>query len=372
MTRIEPPHAGLRRLPAGALPALLALGLFTAPVEAAPTGKVTASRLNVRAGPGTREKVLGTLDRGDRVTIHKRRSGWLLVTGPGRPPLRGWVSGRYVDESAGQGPSTGSAGRGREETGREGRPKGEESKGDEAKGDKNKGDKPAPSIRLRDLKERKARLAFIHDTKRSTLDLLGEKGRRWRRFPWQFGDYPGSPKGPNEGEARALATALRGLIPERRVNRGETRLPFDWKAVEPALVKVAGEERYRLNRHAAKAYLAMRKAAKADGVTLSLVSAARSPKRQAQLAKGNSNPAAVAQGVSAHSYGLAIDLAMSPGAEAPLKEVTTRPFSNVMAMRRSPVHKWMALNGARFGWFPYTHEPWHWEYNPPGFARRFP
>jgi hypothetical protein len=34
-------------------------------------------------------------------------------------------------------------------------------------------------------------------------------------------------------------------------------------------------------------------------------------------------------------------------------------------MRQSPVHKWLFLNAARFGWFPYNAEPWHWEYNPP-------
>ena len=116
----------------------------------------------------------------------------------------------------------------------------------------------------------------------------------------------------------------------------------------------------------------MRAAAQRDGVSLRLVSAARTPAQQKRLAGGNRNGAAVAQGVSAHNYGLAIDLAMSPGAATPLKEVTTRPFSNVMAMRSSPVHKWMFCFGREFGWYPYTNEPWHWEYNPEGLKARFP
>src|SRR6478672_6366042 len=31
----------------------------------------------------------------------------------------------------------------------------------------------------------------------------------------------------------------------------------------------------------------------------------------------------------------------------------------------------MVLRGERFGWYPYGHEPWHWEYNPLGFRERF-
>jgi hypothetical protein len=31
----------------------------------------------------------------------------------------------------------------------------------------------------------------------------------------------------------------------------------------------------------------------------------------------------------------------------------------------------MLLRGAEFGWFPFGHEPWHWEYNPDGFRDRF-
>jgi hypothetical protein len=52
-------------------------------------------------------------------------------------------------------------------------------------------------------------------------------------------------------------------------------------------------------------------------------------------------------------------------------EITTHPMSNVFAMRSSPVHKWLVFRGSWFGWYPYGNEPWHWEYNPPGFRDRY-
>jgi hypothetical protein len=29
------------------------------------------------------------------------------------------------------------------------------------------------------------------------------------------------------------------------------------------------------------------------------------------------------------------------------------------------------LRGEEFDWYPYQNEPWHWEYNPPGFREIF-
>jgi hypothetical protein len=57
-----------------------------------------------------------------------------------------------------------------------------------------------------------------------------------------------------------------------------------------------------------------------------------------------------------------------------LVNVSTRArdkMANMVRMYRSPIYKWLALNGSRFGWFPYKREPWHWEYNPPGLKERF-
>jgi LAS superfamily LD-carboxypeptidase LdcB len=38
--------------------------------------------------------------------------------------------------------------------------------------------------------------------------------------------------------------------------------------------------------------------------------------------------------------------------------------SRVDAMRAAPAYKWLAVNAAAFGFFPYAAEPWHWEWNP--------
>jgi hypothetical protein len=81
------------------------------------------------------------------------------------------------------------------------------------------------------------------------------------------------------------------------------------------------------------------------------------------------NPIAVAT-FSAHSLGLAVDIATSAGSEHFL-EMTTHPMSNVFGMRAAQAHKRMLLRVEEFGWYPYGNEPWHWEYNPPGFRDRF-
>ena len=77
------------------------------------------------------------------------------------------------------------------------------------------------------------------------------------------------------------------------------------------------------------------------------------------------NPNAVAS-FSSHSLGLAIDFKLSHG-DLKVDETTTRPMAEVVRMRESPVHKWLVLRGEEFGWYPYQNEPWHWEFNPPGF-----
>jgi hypothetical protein len=76
--------------------------------------------------------------------------------------------------------------------------------------------------------------------------------------------------------------------------------------------------------------------------------------------------------------GLAVDLQMSVKSgvgkitqDQRSLEMTTVPMQNVVDMRKSPVHKWMFVNGEDYGWYPYQNEPWHWEYNPPGFRELF-
>jgi outer membrane protein OmpA-like peptidoglycan-associated protein len=207
---------------------------------------------------------------------------------------------------------------------------------------------------------------WVLATDRSAIELLPDAAKR-RHFltevNWQHEDFPGN--GPHTSKATALFSALAGVVPERRVPSN-----IRFHDVDTVVVTVPGNGAVKLFPEAKDAFVRMRDAASAEGVTLTILSGWRSRATQNRIKSGNKNPNAVAQGVSAHSYGLAIDVAMSvPGLHA--REISTKSMPNMVAMYRSPAYKWMALNARRFGWFPYKQEPWHWEYNPDGFKARF-
>ena len=234
-----------------------------------------------------------------------------------------------------------------------------------------------PSRETRAALMRAIELHFVHDPATSTLDLIPDgAGRQYRDFAWEFGDYPGGPEGPNEAYAREMVAALSEVRPERRANSGHDPVVVRaqateevWQYMENEWKPIPGEEEYMLNRHAVDAYVAMREAAKAEGVELVVLSAHRTRARaEANAARAN-NPTAVAS-FSSHSLGLAIDFKMSHG-DFESREISTRPMADVVRMRESPVHKWVFLRADEFGWFPYQHEPWHWEYNPEGFRETF-
>jgi uncharacterized protein YcbK (DUF882 family) len=220
-------------------------------------------------------------------------------------------------------------------------------------------------------------LKFIHDPETSVLDLLGpELSEHFRAFDWQFGDYPGGPDGPNETFADVMVDALDQVTPERRANRTRNAVVLRneasdevWDYMTAQWVEVPGQEKYMLNKHAKDGFVKMHEAAKEDGVELIILSAHRTRKRAEANAARVNNPMAVAS-FSAHSLGLAVDFQMSHG-DFKSKEMSTRPMAEVVRMRESPVHKWLHLRGHQFGWFPYQNEPWHWEYNPPGFRDIF-
>ena len=221
-------------------------------------------------------------------------------------------------------------------------------------------------------------LKFIHDPGMSGLDLLGPGlGRYFRNFDWQEDDFPGGPKGPNEVTAEVMVDVIDLVRPERRANSKQVAVVLKSEATEPVWeyltgqwVTVPGQERWKLNRHALESFVRMREQAKAEGVDLVILSGNRSRQTaQANAARAN-NPNAVAS-FSAHCLGLAIDFEMSHRGEIKLKETSTRPMAEVVRMRESPVHKWLMLRGEEFGWYPYQNEPWHWEYNPPGFREVF-
>lgn len=114
----------------------------------------------------------------------------------------------------------------------------------------------------------------------------------------------------------------------------------------------------------------MAAAAAKDGVTLKVLSAYRAPAQNQQT----TNPMAVASN-SSHSYGLAIDFSLSvdaaetsTGKAYQLTEASTKDMKNFMKYYGSNVTKWLLVNAAKFEFYPYANEPWHYEYNPEGMA----
>jgi hypothetical protein len=220
-------------------------------------------------------------------------------------------------------------------------------------------------------------LKFIHDTKTSGLDILGpELSKHFREFDWQENDFPGGPEGPNEEFADVMVDTLDLVRPERRANSTRNAVVLRaeatdavWNYMTNRWITVPGQERWKLNEHALKSFVKMREQAKRDGVDLIILSAHRYPEVARRNAARSGNPNAVAS-FSSHSLGLAIDFKMSQG-DFKVDETSTRPMLEVVRMRESPVHKWLLLRGDEFGWYPYQNEPWHWEYNPPGFREIF-
>jgi hypothetical protein len=132
-------------------------------------------------------------------------------------------------------------------------------------------------------------------------------------------------------------------------------------------VPAVGGKRLQLHRLAAEAWRALVSAARADGLREPLllpVSGYRSPATQERLWQqalqkyGSPQEArkwVAPPGGSAHQTGRAIDFYLG-GRNA---------SANVSRLRTLPAYKWLVQNAARFGFYPYTREPWHWEYNPP-------
>lgn len=132
-----------------------------------------------------------------------------------------------------------------------------------------------------------------------------------------------------------------------------------------------------LHKYAAAAYLDMVAAARAAGVPAPFLEinsgfrsdAAQRPIWEAQLAKQRQlNPGASEAEIikkarkwvappetSNHRTGRTIDVVMG----SKYRE------ANIPKMRATAAHKWLVENAAKFGFYPYEVEPWHWEYNPP-------
>lgn len=96
----------------------------------------------------------------------------------------------------------------------------------------------------------------------------------------------------------------------------------------------------------------------ADEKYLRIISAFRSREYQAKLraASPQSGSAGLAMN-SPHFTGRALDIYV--GGEPTM----TKDFNRAVQVK-TPVYRWLVKNAARFGFYPYFYEPWHWEYVP--------
>lgn len=221
-------------------------------------------------------------------------------------------------------------------------------------------------------------LHFIHDPSASSLDLLpAELSKEYRGFNWDHDDYPGNKnkttqrRGRNQAKAETMHGELKLIRPERRPNSTSDKVmsPAQFCLNKKYIMRLCGG---KLMSYARQSFDSVLQAAKQDGVTITVDNDFRySECANGTVKRTSSNPNTKAVGTfSSHMMGLAVDLNLSFGTKT-FVEVTTRPFKQVIEMRTSPIHKWMFLKGARYGWFPLTPEPWHWEYNPVGFRELF-
>jgi hypothetical protein len=267
---------------------------------------------------------------------------------------------------------------------------------------------------------------FIHDVNRTTWELLPkDKREHFESIEWNDLDYPKAKlrventlpanldkwrstpgyilfktvkkkkgvevetwfiKGSHQRDAADLFRALAKVRPgggERRANIGETAIltqdqyvkdpdKYD-KYINDQLRDPEGEKKIgkkkMLNKYAVKEFERMRDAAAKDGVVLSIGNAFRERKQAQANAAAKDNPAAVAS-YSAHSLGLAVDLNLRVKGLMDAKERITA-MTNTVKLMGAPAYKWVFQHGADFGFYQYRPEPWHWEYNPPGFAEDF-
>jgi len=95
-----------------------------------------------------------------------------------------------------------------------------------------------------------------------------------------------------------------------------------------------------------------------DEKFLRIISAFRSREYQAKLraASPQSGRAGLAVN-SPHFTGRALDIYV--GGEPTI----TKDFNRAVQIE-TPAYRWLVKNAARFGFYPYFYEPWHWEYVP--------
>jgi hypothetical protein len=187
----------------------------------------------------------------------------------------------------------------------------------------------------------------------------------------QFGltDRPWESASGTTQQEFLFETETAGFVPIAVENPGGGRIQNkrDPNSKDVVSVQGTGGRKIPLHRLAANAWQALVAEARAAGIKAPLLlpaSGYRSSKLQNQLWQkalikyGSAEKArqwVAPPGSSAHQSGRAIDLWLGFGISS----------KNVQKMRATPAYKWLVENAARFGFYPYPKEPWHWEYNPP-------
>jgi D-alanyl-D-alanine dipeptidase len=163
--------------------------------------------------------------------------------------------------------------------------------------------------------------------------------------------------------------------PNAVVEQGRDRLTdAQILQIQSAAVRVTGQPpnrpMNRLQPEAARSFEQMAEAAAREGIQL-VIGGSGQPRLLAtarRRAGQNPNQRAVAQGLSAHVLGLAVDLDLIPGKR---EDFNTLPMQEVVNRMSTAAHKWTLIHGPAYGWFPYRAEPWHFEYNPEGYREQF-
>jgi len=152
------------------------------------------------------------------------------------------------------------------------------------------------------------------------------------------------------------------FIPVAVENPGGQRIQDKSPPKPEDVVTIQGIGRnYPIHRLAANAWIAMAAAARRSGLPeplLRLTSGYRSPEHQQKLwdaalkrygSREEARKWVAPPGGSAHQSGRTVDMYLGG----------KNSSANVNNLRNTPAYKWLVENAQRFGFYPYTREPWH-------------